>query len=814
MTTEKYSLVDEWWKNFEKDALQALDRLLCRKVFMGEMERNDTDEILFRLFHSKNKRTLHHLDEVMQEWFKKNWRKIPADIPANRWARILKDTFIAVSRLNLELTYTFLADIYVMDKSWLRSIYSDPSRDPEGELLRTLALTQKDTSLLPLWMSLCRLEEDLPYDYAAIGLMGLRKLPEKDGSPQKDLPNALFNGVICLAEALGKYNKNELMEFWLREMRSITSFYPRSKQYWAKYFYPFLHGRNNDLPIQWLDKVIPKLSTHYNTKNNTNKYIQPPPIEKTTYFLNLVKSLPLEKFRSEFEIFVEDHRRYTYQTGDSSFLVNTFSDIGYKLLCHDSTLALELIEEAFTWKPYDPFLWVLLADIEISRGNHSRATALLWEAKRRFHENVKVRNILAHLLEKQGKLNIAEIIYYQAMEDFPNEKVCRNGLVLVLLKQHKKDDAISLLHGTMTLYPSDKHAANLLERITSGKEISEMDELIFKTESPSLIRKNLYDRSYQEDELDFYAPLRTTEFHDLPALDRRTAMAKALERSGVSMISSNVPEEYGKHKYPGSIRPEHNLPVMDFGIAMAKALERSGVSMISSNVPEEYGKHKYPGSIRPESLDLAPELGEIMVELRGNHYIQVDEKENYNHQVATSLARLLEKAPDNLIVLLAKGLWLIDENPDDAQLFLSKLSRSYPNTIGFKLLGLRTKNIKRQSIEHSAWNELIQNFPHRSSLIKLEQVLGVLHHINGNDNKAIEELETLRLRLSKDLGHLPHSLQESEKWLRNVIVSRLFKGINTHHPLSLTMLDTVKENYQKNHLILRDTVDLCLYAAV
>jgi len=92
--------------------------------------------------------------------------------------------------------------------------------------------------------------------------------------------------------------------------------------------------------------------------------------------------------------------------------------------------------------------------------------------------------------------------------------------------------------------------------------------------------------------------------------------------------------------------------------------------------------------------------------------------------------------------------------------------------------------------------------------------LGVLHHINGNDNKAIEELETLRLRLSKGLGHLPHSLQESEKWLRNVIVSRLFKGINTHHPLSLTMLDTVKENYQKNHLILRDTVDLCLYAAV
>ncbi|MCX6582131.1 MAG: hypothetical protein NT166_18330 [Candidatus Aminicenantes bacterium] len=107
----------------------------------------------------------------MREWFGNYWGKIPGSMPIGRWARILKDAFIAVYRLDLGQTYYFLRDIYTEDKSWLRSITMEPPWNPEEELLRTLALAQKDQFLLPLWMRLCRMEEDLPIDYASIGLM-------------------------------------------------------------------------------------------------------------------------------------------------------------------------------------------------------------------------------------------------------------------------------------------------------------------------------------------------------------------------------------------------------------------------------------------------------------------------------------------------------------------------------------------------------------------------------------------------------------------------------------------------------------------
>ncbi|MDQ1351633.1 MAG: hypothetical protein QG657_1938 [Acidobacteriota bacterium] len=192
MAAEKLSIIQKWWDNFEKDPLVSLDKLLLRTEFMGELERNDTDEILFRIFHKKSEKVRHRLDEMLREWFGNYWGKIPGSMPVRRWAGILKDAFIAVYRLDLDQTYSFLRDIYDRDKSWLRSITLDPPRDPEEELLRTLALGQKDRLLLSLWMRLCRREEDLPIDYASIGLMGLRKLPEEDGSPPKDLPAAFF----------------------------------------------------------------------------------------------------------------------------------------------------------------------------------------------------------------------------------------------------------------------------------------------------------------------------------------------------------------------------------------------------------------------------------------------------------------------------------------------------------------------------------------------------------------------------------------------------------------------------------------------
>lgn len=594
--------------------------------------------------------------------------------------------------------------------------------------------------------------------------MGLRKLPEEDGSQHKDLPAAFFKGAICLAEALGEHNKKEYMDFWLREMRAVVARYPRSKEYWARYFHPFLYGRKIDVLSEWLDKVIPKLSTHFNAKAGANAYIQPPSYEKRTHFLNLIKNQPVETFRSDLEIFIADHRRYAYQTGDSFFLVRTFSNIGYKLLRQDSTLALKLMQEAFTWEPYNPFLWNQLAIIEIFRGNETRAAVLLWEAIRRFPEDVKVRNNLAHLLAKQGKWNVAETIYRQAMEDFPDDVVCRNGLAVVLLKNHKREEGIALLKETVEKFPGNKVARELLERITGGKEISETDELMPGNQKP-------YLALFHDDEFDFPAPLQTAEFHDLPGTEHVTVMEKAFERSGASLVRSNEPIKYGMQPSPA-----------------------------------------VPAPSRPEPGSLAPEIGKIIVELRGSRYAPAEEKENYYRQVSTALDSVLEKAPNNLVALLAKGLWLIDQAPDDAQPFLSKLSQAHPNTIGFRLLELRSQGMTDQPAAPSQWNDLIHDFPNRSTVIKLEQTLTALHHTNGKDRGAMENLENLRLRFSKDLKHLPPTLQKNEEWVRTTAKYRLFKGIDTHDSLPPKALETFKKNYENNMLILRDTIDQCNYA--
>lgn len=274
MTKDNISPKEKWWEEFNEKPFEALDRLLFRRVFMGELNRNETDEILFRLFHNKSNKIHRQLDELMKEWFEAYWGKSPGSMSFSRWARILQNAFIVVYRLNLEETALFLRDVYVRDKSWIRSLYIAPSRDPEGWLLRTLALCQKDQKLLPVWMRICRGEEDIPIHYTSIGLMGLRKLPERNGEPPGDIPKAFFKGAVNLADALLEKNMPKCKEFWLREMRAVTALYPRSKQYWADHFSPFFYYRSNSLPVQWLDEVIPKLSALFKPKSEL--YLEPP----------------------------------------------------------------------------------------------------------------------------------------------------------------------------------------------------------------------------------------------------------------------------------------------------------------------------------------------------------------------------------------------------------------------------------------------------------------------------------------------------------------------------------------------------------
>lgn len=768
MTTTKSSRIDQWWQEYTGNPLDALDRLLCRRFYMGILNRNETSEILFHLFHNKSNKVIRQLDDVMKQWFAGHWGKIPGSISASRWANILQNAFIAVYRLNLAETVLFLRNIYMKDRSWLRSLYLAPSRDPEGWLLRMLALCQKNQILLPLWMRLCRGEEDLPIHYTSIALLGLRKLPETDGTPPGDLSAAVFKGIIVLAEALGKRKSQQCQEHWLMEVRAIAALYPRSKNYWALHFLPFIYHQPQSIPAQWLNKAIPNLDNYFKPKSVI--YIQPPTSQRREHFINLLKKYPLEKFREALEIFLTGHRRYAYQTGDSYFLARTFANIGYKIFKQDANFAWELIEEAFAWEPSNPFLWSQRAIIEAYRGNDPQAAAILWEARRRFPEDPKIRTKLAHLMEKQGKTKTAEILYRQAIADFPNDAVCRNGLAVVLLKRKQESEATSILKETLNAFPGNEFARGLLEKLKSGAEISKEDEKALEEEAARTGDKEILIEPDHEDDLDF------------PLSDQNVEI-------------SYVPDEKGNE-------------------LIEKTAAKSRASVIQAKEPGEYGIPISPGFIKADINELETKTGEITIELRESQGWNDEEKEKHKQRISSAVEELLEKAPANIPGLLVKGLWLTDYEPGKAGDFLLEQTKSHPNILGFRLLDLRTKHLKDKESDNTLWNELMGDFPGRSTIIKLEHVLCALGNLENTNGNALKELEKLRKQLSKDTQRLPLSLQKNEDWVKQTIQESIFAGIDLKDTLSTKSLATINENLEGKETRLRDTVNQCIFSAV
>ncbi len=769
METANLSAIEEWWKAFEEKPFEALDNLLFDRVYMGRLDPNETDEILFRLFNNKSNKILHQLDGLMQKWFETHWGNVPGSISSSQWANVLQHSFMAIYRLNLWETARFLRDSYISERTWIRSLYIVPSRDPEGWLLRTLALCQKDQKLLPIWMRICRWEEDIPVHYTSIGLMGLRKLPDKNGEPPGDIPKAFFKGVVSLAEAMKEKKKPRYKEAWLREMSAVIALYPRSKRYWADHFSHFLSYMPDSPSAQWLDKVIPKLSAQFNRK--ANLFLEPPPRDKMTYLLKLIKIKSLKEIRDELDLFFDSHRAYAYQTGDSYFLVRTFSNIGYKIFRQDTAYVLGLMEEAFAWEPYNPLLWIQRANIEAFRGNSLRAEGLFWEAKRRFPENPDIRNNLSKLLGQQGRYEIAETLYRQTMEDFPSNVVCRNGLTVVLVKLRQKDEAVALLRETLEKFPGNEVAKGFLEKIIAGKEISAEDE--------KKLEKEISGFDYQ------VKPPVSYQFENgkevIVESDKEAQAPKQMDEYVISTVEDRI-ADVAKIQYNKELEKETPEPV----------------TVKPSKEEVEIGK-------------IEIELGEMSMVLWQSKKAKGKEMRKYRAETSTALEKILKKAPQNIPALLAKGFWLADNDPDRAEEHLSQQAAAHPNTLGFHLMELRVKGFLNKEIDNAQWHDLMQSFPGRSTIVKLEHTLQEMGNGNG---RRIHESEQLRKRILKKSASLPVSLRKNEEWVRSTIKQGLFKGIDISHPITGKSFDTVEKNFQKNQIMLKHTVEQSVSSAV
>jgi len=940
------SPIAAWRADFEKRPIDALDNLLSGRAYMGKLNRNETSEILFRLFHAEPTEARQALDRAMAGWFEKYWESSPPAFPAARWAEILQNAFLTVDRLDLREAYDWLLSVHASGRAWLRGLYLNPSRDPEAAFLRTLALRQKHQGLLPVWMRLCRMEENLPLHYASLGLLGLRKLPEKNGEPAGDLQLVFFSGLVNLAKAIAAQIKDQkaARDFWTMECRAILALYPRSTHYWVEKFLPLVEQEAHGIAGEWLGRIIPRLKQELDAPRPITRikrvHLRPPSMDELKRILQLLQKRPLKEVRAELTTFLAEHRSYTNQTGYADFLVKTFCNIGYKILKKDPAWAQRLVEEAFLWAPYNPFVWTERAIIEAHQGRYERAAGLLWEAKRKFPEDEKIRSILAEILEREGKHEVAEIVYRQAVKDFPENPVCRTGLAEVLAKQDRLPEAEVIYRQAMKEFqdepvcraglaevlakldrlpeaeaiyrqavkdfPDDAVCRNGLAEVLAKQDRLPEAEAIYR-QAVKDFPKNAFGRTglaevlakqnrLPEAEVIYRQAMK--EFQDEPVcraglaevlakLDRLPE-AEAIYRQAVKDFQNNpvcrvglavvLLKQRDKHaegmrlleetakKFPTNliakgllqkVKGEENLDTIEVGfeniseaalstqagaIEMAfeatpeEALEISGplneqsVSKVADSskatvISEADERKKKEAPAKEDRLEAAPamasmlkisddeqlkratEIGLANLYRLASRWAEGEQQESYRKEALAACDQALAKAPDNAWALLAKGWWLLDQEPEKAYNFFTEHGERSQNVLGFQIGRLRAESFKGEKALAAQWNDLLQHHPRRRTILRLEHARQELFSHNGTTLPALEEL---RKQLTRNVQELPPIMWKNEEWVLSTVKESLFRGVDLENPLTEKAIPQVLANHAESETLLRGVVEQCL----
>ena len=744
------SPIEQWRLDFETDPLDALDRLLTGRVSLGRLNRNAPDELLFRLFHVAD---ASHLDEALQQWFARYWGTAAASMPAVRWAEVLNTAFDVVPRLALPQTQTWLHDQRERGRTWLRSLYLGPARDPEAAFLRALALTQRDQQLLPLWARLCRLEEDRPLHFFTLGLLGLRKLPDENGAPPGDLSLPAIKGMVDAAEAVYRQARprKEGMRIWKLRVRAILARYPRTDRYWTERFFPFVQDREHRRAAEELGRILPLLRSVLNGERQVKPLtIYPPSKKERETMLQRLGREPLHAVRPSLEIFLNRYRMYTRQTGHPDFLVKTFSNVGKQIRRHDPDFALELFEEAFHWAPNNAYLWTGRAEIERQLGRIARAAVLLWEARYRFPENSVVRTSLAELLEAQKEFELAQTIYRQTVEAFPKDVFARTGLAEVLKARGRLAESEQAYRQTVEAFPQNVVARNALAEVLKAKQ--QLDE----STPPTPEAEEPVPR-------------------DTPADTERRSEPDAFDST--EDVQQAQPEEPVASEQAADVGP----PALPESLRFEEAEAEVFVSMASF-------------------------FRQAARQAQAND--QATKADTYGQIFEAAYQAAQARNAGSLGLKLERGFALLDQDLGEAASYFDTLCENQSNVLGFRLGRLAAHARQGQTIEPEQWGELEEDFPNRATLIALEHARYALRQSNGI---TVPALENLRHKLAGSIQRIPVSLHAKEEWLRSTVEYRLFDGLTLNgEPIEALDLAQIQDNHVRHEMVLQEIVEQSL----
>jgi predicted Zn-dependent protease len=678
-------------------------------------------------------------------------------------------------------------------------------------------MTQDSPQLAPLWLRLCRLEEDVPRHYAAIGLTGLLKLPK---AGKAAVPPLLFSGLIGMAKtARGKEDE----EFWLREFRAIKAINPKiSEQNWAQHFFPFIDISGNSPIGKLLGKAIPNFANR-REKWDHKQAAKQPSLKELQRILALLEKQPVQDIQQDVDTLLEGYLNYARQTGISGYLVRTFCNIASKIYRrhpNEAKFARKLLEEAFLWEPYDAHVWTIRAKVEAQLGRHSHAEALLWEAKRRFPENAYIRTELAKILIKQEKFKTAELIYRQTMEDFPQNEVCRNGLADLLKAQGRLDEAEQVYRQTMKDCKKDVVCRNgLAEVLKMQGELGDKSKL---AEAERLYRETMVDfpqdvvcRTGLAEVLKMQGDLDEAEavchqaMEDFPSnVYCRNVLAGVLLQAGKREAAIALIEET-KRKFPQDKTAAWFFEKFTSGQTDELPELADTPTVFSFVEDEEDGFADWadnPAEDTQKVSEAADELAEDTQETALG-LLHLHRQAGDCAAARTIMDTMLAHNPDSISIpaRLEQGLlYLAEKNAADAAEHFRRQSKLHPNAPSFRL-GLQRAQMALSGVpDEQQFQALAEQHPVKATIILAEQFRLV---------PSVDSAEKLRRRINKGLSLIPLAEHGHEKWFQETVQQTVFKGIDFSVPFAKDVLPKMVENCHNHASRLISATDQCLLAA-
>lgn len=229
-----------WLAAFATSPADEFNNLITGHADLGTLSRldpPDAADMLFGQLHDDDPARL-ALDWAVLGWLEARRRQPPPEEQADRqcWIREVQDAFDIVALVRARSAANALRRGFASWNAWASELVMAPARDARAAYWSMLAQTQpllreaqpdlNPFSLASHWLRICGdAGGNLPSHYLAIGLLGLRRLPDTaDGS---EIP--WLTGLADWA-----LTQRPSREAFLTQWKALKSLYPRTPMHWRR----------------------------------------------------------------------------------------------------------------------------------------------------------------------------------------------------------------------------------------------------------------------------------------------------------------------------------------------------------------------------------------------------------------------------------------------------------------------------------------------------------------------------------------------------------------------------------------------------